>query len=155
MVRAVVIAQVAVELGQGYYLGRSEQERLEKGRLQPEKHACKWHKQVELLRTCPQWQRGEGEMMGRRNMAADGPPDLETSGTWAWSNVGRPNGSRIFSLHLCRCCCHRNNKYRRKRQVFAAGETFREWIPNLIEVKLSPQKGEILIADKLITWKYF
>lgn len=78
MVRAVVIAQVAVELGQGYYQGRNEQESLEKGILQPEKHACEWHKQVDLLRTCPQRQPGEGEMTGRRNMAGDGPPDLET-----------------------------------------------------------------------------
>lgn len=60
---------------------------------------------------------------------------------------------------LCTCvgaaAIYRNNKSRRKRQVFAAGETFREKILNLVEVKLSPQKGDILIADKLITWKYF
>lgn len=141
MVRAVVIAQVAVELGRGYYLGRSEQERLEKGRLQLEKHACKWHKQEDLLRTCPQRQRGEGEMMGRRNMAETGlliwkPAEHGPGQMWG--------GQMVPEFFLCTCvgaaAIYRNNKCRRKRQVFAAGETFREWIPNLIEVKLSPQK---------------
>ena len=49
----------------------------------------------------------------------------------------------------------RNNECRRKMQVFAAGGTFREQIANLVEGELNPQKGGILIADKLITWKYF
>lgn len=49
----------------------------------------------------------------------------------------------------------RNNECGRKMQVFAAGRAFRERIANLVEGELNPQKGGILIADKLITWRYF
>lgn len=153
MVRAVVIAQLAVELGQGYtwaeVSGRDWKRKYESQRNVLVK-AQAGGPPKDMPPEAMRWR----EMTGRRNMARDRFPGLKTGWTLARSRVGRPTVSGSV-LHLFRCCCHLQKWQMQKRQVFTAGETCEEWIPNLVEVKLSPQKGECLIADKLITWKYF
>lgn len=53
----------------------------------------------------------------------------------------------LFCFYVGAAAVYRNSKCRRKRQVFAAGGTCREWIASLVRGKPSPQRRGIFTAD--------